>query len=182
MEDWIARWGVWAVLLGAATEGDATLLIGGVVAHHGLLRLPAVWGAGFLGALASDCAIFAFARRHRERVRASALFRRAAPALERWAARLGPRQLLAARFVYGSRVASMVFWGIHGLGWREFLPRAAAGAASWTLALGGLGWVAGRGTSALLGAARDVEIGLAVVAAAAAAAALHLYRRRGVTP
>ena len=40
---------------------------------------------------------------------------RVGPTIERLAQQLGPWELVAARFVYGTKAASMVFWGLHGL-------------------------------------------------------------------
>ncbi len=49
------------------------------------------------------------------RFRAGRLYERVGHRIERLAARLGPAELIASRFVYGTKAASMVFWGLHGM-------------------------------------------------------------------
>src|SRR5439155_324566 len=53
-------------------------------------------------------------------VRRSRLYLRAAPLIERLVARLGEREIVLSRFVYGTRIASMFFWGVHGLPYGRF--------------------------------------------------------------
>ena len=116
MEELVARFGLLAVFLGTAVEGDLGLILGGVAAHLGLDG-PA---------------------RRRRRGRARRLLRRRRLVRDRTAQRrrppperrLPPRrpddraprrrasarcQILLARPVYGTRVASMLFWGTQRL-------------------------------------------------------------------
>ena len=114
--------GAVAIFLGAALEGDLSLVLAGVVAHLGFFDLPLAILCGIGGSFTSDCLWYALGRWRGPHFRAGAIYRRFGPQVEKLARRLGPWQLLTARFVYGTKNATMVFWGLHGLDLRRFLP------------------------------------------------------------
>lgn len=162
MEQLIDRFGWLAIFLGTAVEGDGTAILGGVIAHLGLLRFPLALATAFLGALAGDLLLFALGRAGAPRIRASRAYRRIAPLVERLATRFGAGEIVLARFVYGTRVASMVFWGVHGLSPARFLALDLLGCALWATGFTTLGFVASGTAAALLGEIRAAERWLAV--------------------
>jgi len=115
VEDFLARYGLLAVFAAAAIEGDASVVLAGVVAHLGFFSLPRAVQAASLGGLVGDSAWYALGRLNAAAVRQSRLYLRAAPLIERLVARLGAREIVISRFVYGTRIASMFYWGVHGL-------------------------------------------------------------------
>ena len=177
MAEWITRWGLFAIFAGAATEGDLTMVLAGASCHLGLLRLPDVIAIGFAGSLLSDAILFALARTHADRIRETGLYRRAAPRLSGFLDRVGPRQILTARFVYGTRVPTMLLWGIRGLSWKRFLALAPVGCAAWAAAIALLGFVSSRGASKLLGEVESVELWLLGVLLVGAAIVLFVRLR-----
>src|SRR5690606_2170454 len=54
LETFILRWGYAAVAVGTFLEGEIVLIAGGALAHRGLLSLPFVVLAAFLGSVAGD--------------------------------------------------------------------------------------------------------------------------------
>jgi membrane protein DedA with SNARE-associated domain len=94
------------------------------------------------------------------RFRQGKLYQRVGPTIERLARKLGPWQLLAARFVYGTKAASMVFWGLHGLRFGRFLTIDAIGCVVGTLVFTGLGYLVSGSAVALLGKVKRVELWL----------------------
>jgi len=119
MEDLVLRFGALAVLIAAALEYDVTLILAGVAVHLGLLEFPVVVAAGAVGGVAGDSLFFAIGRwgsavilRWEDRARI-------APLVERLA-ETGPWEIVLARFVYGTRFPSGLFWGGRGLGWPTF--------------------------------------------------------------
>jgi len=185
MEDFLIHYGLIAVLIGAALEGDVTLLLSGVVAHLGYVHFPVVVAAGSVGAMASDSACFLAGRWESIKVRQSRAFARASPVVERLTRRLGLWELLLARFVFGTRVASMVWWGIRGLAWTRFVVIDSIGCAAWALAMASLGYVFSGSAAMLIGDVKRVERWLAVASIVAVAAVLigrNGLRRLARTP
>ncbi len=180
MEDLVDRFGLVAIFLGTALEGDLALILGGIAAHLGYVDPVAAGVAGTLGGFAGDATWFALARRHADMLRRSALYQRVGPTIERLAARFGPWQLLLARPVYGTRVASMLFWGTQRLAPGRFAALDLPACAVWAVLLVSLGYGSSNGVQALMGEVRRAEAWVAgALAVAAALAALgHIVIRR----
>ena len=73
---------------------------------------------------------------------------------------MGPWQLLAARFVYGTKSASMIFWGLHGLSFRRFLLIDSIGCVLGSLVFTSLGYLLSGSATVLLGHVKRVELWL----------------------
>jgi membrane protein DedA with SNARE-associated domain len=174
MEHLIERYGALAVILGAATEGDVTMILAGVVVHIGLLRPATALVSGWLGAVLSDAGYFAVGRHGAPRIRRTRTYQRVAPFVERLARRLGPAQLVVARIVYGTRIASLVFWGVHGLGWSRFLMFAAVGAALWAGTFFTLGFMLSDQATLLIGRVKLIERRLLIALVVATGIVLFL--------
>lgn len=160
MEAFIARYGLLAVLVGAAVEGDVTLILAGVTAHLGLLRFPVAIGVGILGGMLADCVCYSLGRRRAAAMSNAGAYRRVAHLIERLAERLGPWEIVIARFVYGTRIASMVLWGMQRLPFGRFVVLDLLGCTLWAVVLGGLGFVFSGSVEALIGRVRRMEIWL----------------------
>src|SRR5580765_8583915 len=121
LESLVVRYGLAAIFVGSAVEGDFTLILAGVFAHLGYFSFPLAVAVGAVGSLLGDLAWFTLGRVRGPRFRAGRFYRRVGHRIEALARRLGPAQLLAARFVYGTKAASMLFWGLHELPLVTFL-------------------------------------------------------------
>ena len=160
LQQLLIRYGLIAVLVGSAFEGDFTLLLAGVVAHLGIFAFPLAVAAGAVGSLVGDCAWYGLGRFREPHIRQSRFYRRVGPTIERLARQFGPWQLLAARFVYGTKSASMIFWGLHGLPFRRFLLVDAVGCVLGSLVFSGLGYLLSGSAAVLLGHVKRVELWL----------------------
>lgn len=160
LESLVLRYGLAAVFLGSAVEGDFTLILAGVAAHLGYFPLPLAIAAGAIGSLLGDLAWYALGRNHGPRFRAGRLYRRVGGRIEALARRLGPWQLLAARFVYGTKAASMVFWGLHELPLARFLMVDGIATVVGSTVFTGLGYVVSGSATLLLGRVRRVQLWL----------------------
>ena len=156
----LIRYGLIAVLVGSALEGDFTLLFAGVVARLGIFAFPLAVAAGALGSLVGDTAWYSLGRFRGPRFREGRFYRRVGPTVERLARQLGPWQLVAARFVYGTKSASMIFWGLHGLSFRRFLLIDSVGCVLGSLVFTSLGYLLSGSAMALLGHVKRVELWL----------------------
>jgi membrane protein DedA with SNARE-associated domain len=156
MEEWIVHYGLLAVFIGAVAEGDVTLFLAGVVAHLGLLEAPAAVATGIAGNFTSDLIWFSLGRSSR-RFWDSPRLATARRQVEKLAARLGPWEIFAARFVYGTRMASMLFWGSRGLPLRRFVPIDLAASVVSSALLFGLGYATSGSATLMLGRVESVE-------------------------
>lgn len=169
MEELLARWGLPAVYAGAILEGDITLVVAGVVAHLGMVSLATAGLASFCGLMTSDLVWFLVGRYGGVRLHDWRVYRQAESAVEHAAGRAGPLQIIVARVIYGTRVASMIFWGARGLSWARFVLLDAVGCAWWSAALLLLGYSLSGSAVQIAGRVTAVEhwlLGGVVVAAA----------------
>ena len=160
LESLVVRYGLAAVFVGSAFEGDFTLILAGVFAHLGYFEFPLAVAAGAIGSMVGDFAWYALGRVRGPRFRAGRFYRRVGHRIEALARRLGPWQLLAARFVYGTKAASMLFWGLHDLSVARFLMVDSIGAVTGSLVFTGLGYLVSGSATLLLGKVRRIQLWL----------------------
>jgi membrane protein DedA with SNARE-associated domain len=157
LEQLISQYGIVAVLLGAMLEGDLTLILAGVVAHQGYFSHAEAIGAGALGAFIADCAWYAVGRWRGERFRAGRFYARVQGTIEKLTRKVGAWELLVCRFVYGTKNASMLFWGLHGLPVQRFVLIDALGCVLGSAVFATLGWLLGGSWEAVAGHVKNVE-------------------------
>lgn len=178
LEALVVRYGLAAVFVGVALEGETVLVAAGACAHRGLLSLPLVMLVAFVASTAGDQAWFFAGRRWGRRL----LARRAswgarAEALE---ARVERRRDLFAfgfRFLYGLRTLTPVLLGVTAYPARRFVLFNVAGAALWSVVVGGAGYLLGAALASFLRRAARVEE-LALLALVVTAVLVVLTRRR----
>ena len=187
LEELITRYGYLAILIGTFLEGETILVLGGFAAHRGLLELPGVMLAGFVGSLVSDQLFFFIGRRHgagwlAHRPQWQARVERVRGLLNRHATTL----ILLFRFLYGLRNITPFALGLSDVPTGRFVVLNIVGAAVWAVAISLLGWSVGAAAEQLLGHVRRYEriIGAAIIVVGALIWLWHRLaaRRRGSTP
>jgi membrane protein DedA with SNARE-associated domain len=180
LEQLLIVYGPAAVVLGSMIEGDMTVILSGVVAHLGIFPLPVAMIAGAAGNFLGDC-VWYWIGRHRGTVfRSSRLYQRVGARIEQLARRFGVWELLLVRFVYGTRNASMLFWGLHGLPFTRFVAIDALSCAMGAALFSTLGYLVSGSAELLLGKVRRVEFWLlgAVLVGIALVVLVHLTTKR----
>jgi membrane protein DedA with SNARE-associated domain len=160
LEELVVRFGLVAVYIGAAIEGDVILVLSGVTAHLGFVNLPLAVGVGAAGSLTGDMAWYVAGRLRSEAIKDMRAYRAFGPTVERVAARVGPWQIVTSRLLYGTRIATMVFWGVRRLSFPRFVLIDLVGCAVWATLLGMLGYGGSRGAMLVLGEVKRVELWL----------------------
>src|SRR3954466_8085662 len=160
LQQLLINYGLIAVLIGSAFEGDFSLILAGVVSHLGIFPFPLAVAAGAVGSLTGDTAWYLLGRLRGPRFRQGRFYRRVGPTIERLAKRMGPWELLAARFVYGTKAASMLFWGLHGLTLPRFLLIDALGCVIGSFVFTSLGYLVSGSATALMGHVKRFELWL----------------------
>jgi membrane protein DedA with SNARE-associated domain len=167
LESLIAKYGYVAILVGTFLEGETILVLGGFASHRGMLWLPGVILAAFVGSLISDQIFFFLGRWRGE----AWLARRPQwrPGIER-VRRLMNRYdvalMLGFRFLYGLRNVTPFALGLSDVSVARFVVFNAIGAAVWAVAIALLGWFVGEAAKQLLGHLERYErgVGLAIIA------------------
>ena len=132
--------------LGLVLPGELALLLGGVLAHHDRIALPAALAVGVAGALAGDAAGYWIGRRWGPRLLASRLGRRVGPARRHRVESLllrGGWALVVGRCTAGARVLLPGLAGMLGLRYRTFARWTGAAATVWAVAHVLVGYAAG---------------------------------------
>lgn len=132
LETIVARYGLFAVLVGAGLEGEAVVIVGGVLAQRGLLPVLPVALCAVLGSFAVDQLWFYAGRHLRDRSWVRKLtdrpvYGRAIKALERH--QIG--FILCFRFIYGMRTISPVAIGTSQIRTKKFVVLNLISAAVW---------------------------------------------------
>ncbi len=110
MEQFLIRYGLWAVLFGSTVEADAMPVMAGVVAHLGYFNVAAAGAAAIGGMFLGDCVWYWLGRRFGQRIEKTAFYRKHSPKAEKYIGKFSVWQILAARLVFGTRNATMTFW------------------------------------------------------------------------
>ncbi|MCP9222156.1 DedA family protein [Erythrobacter sp. LQ02-29] len=180
IETLIARFGLPAIFVGAAIEGETVVATGGLIAHRGLLPVAGVIAAAAAGSFLADQAFFWLGRSARQsrivaRIRRQSAYARALRLIERYPTAF----IFAFRFLWGLRTVSPVAIGTSQIDWRRFAILNAVAALVWSSTVTAVGYALA-GTLAALGARlRTVEhYALAIVLLAALAAGFGWWLRR----
>jgi membrane protein DedA with SNARE-associated domain len=128
MREFLNHYGLWAAFLLALLENDVSFIAIGVVARLGdgdpgtpdAFNVFTALAAAIFGALIHDTFWFVIGHQHSQWFKSSRVYQRIGPTIERLANRFGPWEIFFARFVYGTRNPTSVFWGIHHLRYATF--------------------------------------------------------------
>ncbi|WCT74968.1 DedA family protein [Sphingomonas naphthae] len=181
VEQFLSHYGLAAVALGAAFEGETAVIAGGLLAHRGLWPLGGAMLAAFLGSFAADQMFFAVGRTCRGMAWVQRLQRRAAFAKALDVFHRHPTGfILAFRFLYGLRIVSPVAIGTTRIPARRFLALNLIAAAIWAPLFTILGYSFGKGLERWFGG-RHVPlwaVGVGVLALVGGGFAIHLLIQR----
>ncbi|PLR36881.1 DedA family protein [Chimaeribacter coloradensis] len=165
----ITDYGYWALLAGCLLEGETITLLGGIAAHHGLLKLPWVLAVVAFGGCLGDQILYFTGRRFGPRLLGK--LKRRQPQIER------ARQLinhhpalfvLGVRFMYGFRIIGPVIIGASKMPVARFVSLNILGACIWSLVWVLLGYFCGHFIENLLGAMDKKVSGALVIIGAVA--------------
>ncbi|WP_413702529.1 DedA family protein [Raoultella ornithinolytica] len=140
----ISQYGYAALVIGSMAEGETITLLGGVVAHQGLLKFPLVVPSVALGGMIGDQLLYLLGRRFGGKLlkrfsRHQARIRKA----QRMIQRRPYLFVIGTRFMYGFRVIGPLLIGASRLPPKVFLPLNILGALVWALLFTTLGYLGG---------------------------------------
>lgn len=149
LQSLIETYGYWAILIGTFLEGETILVLGGFAAHLGLLQLPGVIAAAFVGSFTGDQLYFYLGRRYGDRLISKRLSWQAN--VDRVYRLLEKHQnflILTFRFYYGLRNVTPFAIGASRVSKVRFFTLNGIGALIWAQTLGAGGFYFGHAFSA----------------------------------
>ena len=191
MREFLNTYGLWAAFLLALIENDVAFIAIGVVWKLGDdnpitpdLNIFTAVPAAIIGALIHDSVWFIIARMNSASIKASRVYRRIGPMVERLAERFGPWEIFVARFIYGTRNPSSVFWGIQHLPYAEFAGLEVLALSVWGSLLVTVGFHATGWALKLIGKVEHKHhphlLLTAIAVAFVVVALLRYFNRRGI--
>lgn len=176
----IARYGLPALFLGAGLEGETVVVVGGVLAHKGLVSLPGAMVAASVGSCVVDQIYFLIGRRLSDwrfvrRLKHNALYARATRMLEHHPIGF----VFVFRFIYGFRTISPFAIGTSDVQARLFVMVNIAAAMVWACSFTLIGYAFGREAEKLLARLQPspTTIAIAVGLVIALGVAIHFGSR-----
>ncbi len=183
IESFISQYGLAAIFLGAAFEGETSVVTGGLLAHQHLLPLVGSAVAAVTGSFFADQLFFFVGRHYRDtkrvrRVAEKPAFAKALDTLDRHPTIF----ILGFRFLYGLRTISPIAIGTSHIPARTFVVLNAISALVWGVVFTAIGYVFGDGLIELVDKVmpRQKLVGVAILVAVAALviAAIRVWRGR----
>jgi membrane protein DedA with SNARE-associated domain len=134
LESFVQNYGYWALFLGTILEGETVLILAGLMAHLGLMKLPLVILVALFGSVLGDQFYFFLGRRKGGALLdRHPLWRRRAEKVQRATRRYRNGIMLGFRFVYGMRIVTPLLLGMdRTVRVRRFILLNLIGAALWS--------------------------------------------------
>ena len=154
----LIKYGALAIFLAAMIEADVVPVLTGVVAHLGFVKVGSALLAATAGAFAGDYVWFCVGVYYAASIQNSRLYRRIGRAPETLIRRLGPWQIPASHVIYGTRISTMIFWGVQRISQVKFALVDGFGCVVLTVVLFTLGFGFSNSASLVLGRVRQVEL------------------------
>lgn len=152
LEGLIAKYGLFAVLVGSGIEGETVAFLGGLSAHRHLLPFWGVACAAAIGSFIADQLFFFLGRRASGSPRVQRLTsKHAAQKVKALLERHPTGFILAFRFIYGMRTISPVVIGLSSVAARKFVMLNGLAALVWGIVISGAGYLFSGVIEALLG-------------------------------
>ncbi|KAF1020604.1 MAG: Inner membrane protein YohD [Paracidovorax wautersii] len=154
LEQLLTHYGALALFAGAALEGETVVILGGLLAHRGVIGWPAAIAAAALGSFLADQLLFWVGRRGLGRLRSAQRLREtvAFQRVSRWCAAYPVATVFAFRFLYGLRTIGPIAIGASGsIGPRLFFWANLAAAWVWGAVFVAVGYNFGRAIERLFG-------------------------------
>lgn len=159
LEELISTYGYAAIAIGAFLEGETVLILGGLAAYRGYLELPWVLVSAFWGTLLGDQLYFYIGRAKGQRVLEKhrnwkSGSEKVFPLLNKYQVLL----ILGFRFLYGLRTVTPIVLGASRIAPFRFLLLNILGAFTWTIVIGGMGYLFGHTLEIILGDVKRYEL------------------------
>ncbi len=162
IEEVIRNYGLIAVFFGVALEGDVTMILAGVSSHLELLGFTSIVMVGTAAAWIGDTAWYMAGRFVGRCLNKKRYLDSPSEKMQAFTKRFGVWSIFASRFVYGTRIAVMAFWGYQRLSFAKYAIVEFIACCMWAILLAGLGYTFSKSAEILIGQIRNLEIWLLI--------------------
>ena len=142
MEEYIARYGYIAIVIGTFFEGETTVLLGGIFSKLRYMKLDYVMAWAFLGTFAGDCTFFflgkVFGRKLIDRYE---FLRSKIPLANGIMKRYGNFIIFLVRFFVGVRGIILLLLGCTDIKKRTFFLYSVTSSALWSIVVSAIGYL-----------------------------------------
>lgn len=163
MENFLIKYGLWAVFFGSMVEADAIPILSGATSHFGYFGFPLALLASIIGMFAGDCIWYWIGRMFGDRIKETKFFKKRFPHVEKFIDRIGLSQVILCRIIYGTRNATMLFWGIKKYSFLRFALVDLLGCIVWGVSLVSLGYFLSSSVQLIIGDVKEIEIFLLII-------------------
>ena len=157
------QYGIYAVLALCTVEGDITLLLAGVLAHNGYFgqfSFLKVYIFGTLGGMIGDTFGYMLGRVFQKTVKDYSFYKMAQPRIERLVDKFGGYAVIVSKYIYGIRVAMVLFNGVGRMPFGRFIFLDFISCSIWALMLASIGYFFSGAVTTIIGDFK--QIGIAV--------------------
>jgi len=154
----LIKYGLLAIFLAAVVEADVVPVLAGALAHLGYVNAILALMVLTSGALAGDCLWFFAGRHYSNRIQSKRIYLRMGPAVERLTSRIGLWQIPASHLIYGTRVATMILFGIRRLRVSRFVVTDGFACLAVSTTLFALGFGLSASTTQIIGHVKRIEL------------------------
>ncbi|NMC94006.1 MAG: DedA family protein [Syntrophorhabdus sp.] len=142
MEEYIARYGYIAIVIGTFFEGETTVLLGGIFSKLHYMKLDYVMVWAFLGTFAGDCTFFLLGRVFgRNIIDRYDFLRSKLPLANGIMRRYGYFIIFLVRFFVGVRGVILLLLGCTDIKKRIFFLYSASSSALWSIVASAIGYL-----------------------------------------
>ncbi|MCX6641270.1 MAG: DedA family protein [bacterium] len=164
IEQIISTYGYFGLFFGAILEGETFIIIGGILAEHGLLKLQYVMAVAAIGAFSGDQFFFHLGRLGGKAfIERRPLWKARVERVNRLLKNYQTPMALGFRFIYGIRSATPFVFGLSGFNWKKFLFLNAIGAMIWGGVTAYLGYAFGGLLAVVLSDVKKYEFLIIIV-------------------
>ncbi len=148
--------------------GDATILTLAFISAQGTFPIWIVFVFGFLGTLTGDCLWFLLTKLNFwKKVKRWNKFYDKYKKIDERIQRLGKRSdltvLIITKFLYGTRILTIIYVGLKKISFRKFLLYDGIATVFWIIAMAGIGYATGKGFQIILNVFKNVQLALALL-------------------
>lgn len=165
LETLVSTYGYWALLVGTFFEGETILIIGGLTAHLGYLKLPIVMLVAFIGSFSGDQFYFFVGRlKGADLLAKHPKWQKKVHKVHQLMERYHDFIMVGFRFVYGMRIMTPFVLAMNKrVRTSRFVVLNAIGAAIWSVVISGGGYLFGNALEIVLRDIKRYQIGVMLI-------------------